>query len=170
MSVPGDLLAVQARVAAIAGEPLFAPARSAGAPPQRGSNVLDNTPFEALVRRESLAVGIDPSLVAAVAQTESGLDPAASSPAGAVGMMQLMPATARALGVADPYDPAANVRGGATYLRELLERFNGNIRLAVAAYNAGPGAVDRYGGVPPYVETQRYVTRVLDAYRARLVR
>ena len=170
MSVPADLLAVQARVAAIAGEPLSAPARSTGLPPPRGRNVLDDATFETLVRRESLAVGISPSLVAAVAQTESGRNPSATSAAGAAGMMQLMPATARALGVADPYDPAANVRGGATYLRDLLERFNGNVRLAVAAYNAGPGAVERYGGVPPYVETQHYVTRVLDAYRARLVR
>ncbi len=170
MSVVADVLAVQARVAAIAGEPLFAAARPTGTSLHNGRNVLGDATFEALVRREASAVGINPSLVAAVAQTESGRNSSATSATGAAGIMQLMPATARALGVADPYDPAANVRGGATYLRDLLERFNGNVRLAVAAYNAGPGAVERYGGVPPYVETQRYVTRVLDAYRARLVR
>ena len=85
------------------------------------------------------------------------LDPRATSRCGAEGIMQLMPATAQALGVADPYDPAANIRAGAFYLRELLGRFGGDVATAVAAYNAGPGAVERYGGVPPFAETQRYV-------------
>ena len=126
--------------------------------------------FERLVRREAAAAGVDPSLVAAVARTESGLAPRATSPAGAAGLMQLMPATAQALGVADPYDPVANVRGGAIYLKELLARFGGDVALAVAAYNAGPGAVERFGGVPPYTETRRYVARVLEAYRAEVAR
>jgi soluble lytic murein transglycosylase-like protein len=119
-----------------------------------------------MVRREAANAGVDPALVAAVARTESGLDPAARSPAGAVGLMQLMPATATVLGVADPYDPAANVRAGAAYLRELLGRFGGNVPAAVAAYNAGPGTVERYGGVPPFEETRRYVARVMATMRA----
>jgi soluble lytic murein transglycosylase-like protein len=119
----------------------------------------------ALVRRAALETGVDPALLAAVARTESHFDPLARSSAGAAGVMQLMPATAQALGVENPYDPAENVRGGARYLRELLDRF-GDVRRAVAAYNAGPGAVERYGGVPPYAETRRYVARVMDAYRA----
>lgn len=154
MSLAADLLAVQRRIDAIAG-----PAVPLGA-----------LEFERLVRREAAAAGVDPSLVAAVARTESGLDPRATSPAGAAGLMQLMPATAQALGVADPYDPVANVRGGAIYLKELLARFGGDVALAVAAYNAGPGAVERFGGVPPYTETRRYVARVLEAYRAEVAR
>jgi soluble lytic murein transglycosylase-like protein len=107
--------------------------------------------------------------VAAIATTESGGDPNARSAVGAQGLMQLMPATARSLGVADPFDPVQNVRAGATYLRTLIDRF-GNLRSAIAAYNAGPGAVARFGGVPPYAETRVYVERVLDAYRANLRR
>jgi len=154
VSLAADLLAVQRRIDAIAG-----PAVPLGA-----------LEFERLVRREAAAASVDPSLVAAVARTESGLDPRATSPAGAAGLMQLMPATAQALGVADPYDPVANVRGGAIYLKELLARFGGDVALAVAAYNAGPGAVERFGGVPPYTETRRYVARVLEAYRAEVAR
>ena len=166
MSVPADLLAVQARVAAIAGEPLSAPARSTGLPPPRGRNVLDDATFETLVRRESLAVGISPSLVAAVAQTESGRNPSATSAAGAAGMMQLMPATATRYGVANPYDPNQNVHGGARYLKFLINRFGQDVKLALAAYNAGEDAVDRSGGqIPPFAETQAYVPRVLKIYR-----
>ena len=101
---------------------------------------------------------------------ESGGNASATSGAGAAGLMQLMPATAQALGVTNPYDPAQNVRGGATYLRQLLDRFGGEVPTAVAAYNAGPGAVERFGGIPPYTETQTYVARVMDAYRAARLR
>jgi soluble lytic murein transglycosylase-like protein len=112
--------------------------------------------------------GLDPALVDAVVRAESGYDPSATSPAGAMGLMQLMPATARALGVADPYDPVQNVHGGVRYLRGLVDRF-GDVTLALAAYNAGPGAVARHGGVPPYPETRAYVERVLRAWqRARV--
>jgi soluble lytic murein transglycosylase-like protein len=100
--------------------------------------------------------GLDPDFLEAVARTESALDPAAVSPAGAVGVMQLMPATARRLGV-DPRDPAQNILGGARYLRAQLDRFDGRIDLALAAYNAGAGRVVQYGGVPPFRETQAYV-------------
>jgi len=102
---------------------------------------------------------LDPVLLRAVIHVESGGDPHARSAAGAVGLMQLMPGTARDLGVTDPLDPVQNVRGGAAYLRSLLDRF-GDPRLAVAAYNAGPGAVERAGGIPAIAETRTYVERV----------
>ena len=107
---------------------------------------------------------VDPKLVSAVAEVESGGDQNAVSPAGAVGVMQLMPDTAAGLGI-NPYDMKSNVEGGAKYLREMLDTFDGDVKKAVAAYNAGPDAVKAYGGVPPYAETQNYVTNVLDIYR-----
>ena len=107
---------------------------------------------------------VDPKLVSAVAEVESGGDQNAVSPAGAVGVMQLMPDTAAGLGI-NPYDMKSNVEGGAKYLREMLDTFDGDVKKAVAAYNAGPNAVKAYGGVPPYAETQNYVTSVLDIYR-----
>ena len=100
----------------------------------------------------------------AVAETESGGNQSAVSPAGAIGVMQLMPGTAAALGV-DPYDERQNIEGGAKYLHEMLDTFDGDVRKAVAAYNAGPQAVRNYNGVPPYRETQNYVSKVLDLYR-----
>jgi soluble lytic murein transglycosylase-like protein len=102
-----------------------------------------------------------PELLDTVARQESGYRPAAVSPAGAVGLMQLMPATARALGV-DPTDPVQSLNGAAAYLRSLLDRFDGRIDLALAAYNAGPAAVERYAGAPPYRETRAYVSANLD--------
>jgi soluble lytic murein transglycosylase-like protein len=117
--------------------------------------------FEPLVQEYSTRQAISPDLVRAVIQVESGFNPRARSPKGAMGLMQLMPDTARELGVADPYDPADNIRGGTLYLRRLLDRFDGDEELALAAYNAGPGAVDKYGRqVPPYRETREYVKKV----------
>ena len=107
---------------------------------------------------------VDPRLVSAVAEVESSGRQDAVSSAGAVGVMQLMPDTAASLGV-DPYDMTGNVEGGTKYLRELLDTFGGDVRKAVAAYNAGPNAVKAYGGVPPYAETQSYVSKVLDIYQ-----
>lgn len=117
-----------------------------------------------MVTRIARSHGLPPALVAAVVRVESGFNPRARSRAGAIGLMQLMPATAAALGVDDPLDPEQNVDGGCRYLKGLLEEFP--LELALAAYNAGPHAVRRYGGVPPYAETQRYVPRVLARRRS----
>ena len=106
------------------------------------------------------AYALDPKLVEAVAWRESRFRPEARSNKGAIGIMQLMPDTARDLGV-DPHDPVQNIRGGALYLRRMMSTFGGDVRLALAAYNAGPAAVRKHGGVPPYLETQAYVTSIL---------
>jgi soluble lytic murein transglycosylase-like protein len=107
---------------------------------------------------------VDPALVKAVINTESGWNPTAVSRKGAVGLMQLIPGTAQRFGVGNPYDPAQNIEGGTTYLKTLLDRYNGDLSKSLAAYNAGEGAVDKSGGVPWYPETQRYVQKVTDAY------
>jgi soluble lytic murein transglycosylase-like protein len=123
-------------------------------------------PFRAEFEAAARAYDLSPELLHAVARAESGYDPAAVSPAGAIGVMQLMPATARKLGV-DPRDPAQNIMGGAAYLRAQLDRFDGAVDLALAAYNAGPGAVVRHHGAPPFRETQAYVARNLDRLAAQ---
>lgn len=120
--------------------------------------------FANMVAEAARKYEVDPKLLSAVAEAESGGDQSAVSPAGAVGVMQLMPDTAASLGV-DPYDEKQNIEGGAKYLRQMLDSFGGDVRKAVAAYNAGPQAVHDYGGVPPYRETQSYVNRVLDLYQ-----
>jgi soluble lytic murein transglycosylase-like protein len=112
-----------------------------------------------LADRAAEKYGLPPQLVRSVMKAESGFAPEAVSPKGAIGLMQLMPATAATLG-ANPHDPAANVDAGARYLRELLEKYDGGLRHALAAYNAGPAAVEKYGGVPPYAETVDYIRRV----------
>jgi hypothetical protein len=115
----------------------------------------------------ALKYGLDTQLVAAVALVESSLDPDAISPKGAQGLMQLMPATASAYGVEDPFDALENLEAGIAHLKTLLDRYDGDLELALAGYNAGEGAVARYGGVPPFPETIRYVDRVMALARAR---
>ena len=136
---------------------------------QKQSKVLGNMPLadaklSSLIDSAARKYKVDPKLVAAVAEVESNGRQEAVSSVGAIGVMQLMPDTAAALGV-DPYDKQQNIEGGAKYLRQMLDTFGGDLKKAVAAYNAGPGAVKAYGGIPPYKETQNYVSKVLDIYR-----
>ena len=123
-------------------------------------------PFAQEIVDASAREGLDAKLVEAVIATESSFDATARSVKGAQGLMQLMPDTARRFGVADVWDPEQNIAGGTAYLRQLLDMFNGDLRLALAAYNAGEGAVERYGGVPPYQETRQYIDRVFSYYRS----
>jgi hypothetical protein len=122
-------------------------------------------PYDDIIVQEAKARRLDPLLVKSVIWVESCFDPRAVSRVGAHGLMQLMPATAAELGVTDRFDPAQNIRGGVTYLARMLERFDQRLDLALAAYNAGPGAVERHGGIPPFRETQNYVERVNSHYR-----
>jgi soluble lytic murein transglycosylase-like protein len=119
-----------------------------------------NTTYDGLIQEHSQLHGLRADLVRAVIQAESAFNPMARSLKGAMGLMQLMPATALAYGVANPYDPAQNIRAGVAYLKSLMERYKQNEELALAAYNAGPGAVQKYGTVPPYRETRDYVSRI----------
>ena len=120
--------------------------------------------LQPVIARHADTHQLDPRLVQAVIQVESGYNAQAVSRVGAMGLMQLMPGTARDLAVANAYDPDENVRGGTAYLRRMLDRFRGSLEMAVAAYNAGPEAVERYRGIPPYRETRDYVRRVLALY------
>ena len=133
------------------------------------SELPTDVPYGAEITAAAKKYGIDPALLAGLVKQESGFNPSAGSPAGARGLTQLMPATAAGLGVSNVLDPAQNLDGGAKYLRQQLDAFGGDVTRALAAYNAGPGAVQRYGGVPPYAETQNYVRAVqanAAAYRA----
>jgi soluble lytic murein transglycosylase-like protein len=117
--------------------------------------------YEALIDQAASRNGLDPAVLHGLIQQESGFDPSATSSAGASGLTQLMPGTASSMGVSNALDPAESVEGGARYLGQLMTQFGGNTEDALAAYNAGPGAVQQYGGVPPYAETQSYVSKVL---------
>jgi soluble lytic murein transglycosylase-like protein len=188
MDIMTDLAAVSQRIAEITGAPpvtapadavatgagsfasMVSAAMNQSAEPQpaaAGDGPATAAPaaIDQLVSANSSAWGVDPSLIKAIIANESGFNPQATSRTGAQGLMQLEPGTAAGLGVGNAYDPAQNVWGGTRYVRGLLDRFHGNVPLAVAAYNAGPGAVEKYGGIPPYAETQNYVQNVLDSYQ-----
>lgn len=119
-----------------------------------------SAPYEASISAHAERLGVAADLVRAVIQVESAFNPIAISNKGAMGLMQLMPATARDLGVHNPFDPDQNIRGGVTYLKQLLDRFGNNVELALAAYNAGAGNVEKYDGVPPFKETKNYVSKI----------
>jgi len=190
-TVFSNVYAVEARVAAIEGKlkafagPTEAPAKMPMIKPTRHSTVASGvqpffpkelayalernaegskpevaTDYDTLITQAASKNGVDPDLVKAVVKAESGFRSEAVSRTGAQGLMQLMPATAASLGVSDPFDPAQNIEAGTRYLKSQIDRF-GSTELALAAYNAGPGAVVKYGGVPPFNETKNYVSRVM---------
>ena len=193
MDIASEISSIQSRLSAITGEvdaPEFLQAQSAPVSPYAepiedpsagstfttmmsqalgrnsgfgGSTAMAPSELEPMINRSAAAYNVDPSLVKAVIANESGFNSNAVSPVGAQGLMQLMPETAASLGVTNSFDPAQNIAGGTRYLRGLFDRF-GDWRLAVAAYNAGPGAVSKYGGVPPYAETRSYVANVMGSY------
>lgn len=158
-TVPTSNLTFEQLLATYSGNPLGAfpcPSRI----PYTGSE----SEFASIIKEASAQYGVDEDLIKAVIRQESGFNPNAKSYCGAMGMMQLMPETAEELGVENPWDPRDNIMGGVKYLKSLLDRFGGNITKALAGYNAGPGAVEKYGGVPPYSETQNYVSSILSMY------
>lgn len=126
----------------------------------------DPKDFDGMIADAAKTQGVDESLIRAVIRQESAFNPKATSGCGAKGMMQLMDDTAKELGVSNSYDPHQNIMGGAKYLKQLLTRFDGNMTKAIAGYNAGPGAVEKYGGLPPFGETQDYVTKVMGYYQS----
>jgi soluble lytic murein transglycosylase-like protein len=166
-----------ATVAAVTGEAAptaFAAAlKAAGAstaalPVAQAGGAGSSSAYDPMIEQAALRNGLDPALLYGLIQQESGFNPDAQSSAGASGLTQLMPATAASLGVTDPLDPEQSIEGGARYLSRLMGEFAGNTSEALAAYNAGPAAVSRYGGVPPYGETESYVSKVLgyaESYR-----
>ena len=133
--------------------------------PQPRPAAVPRSEIDGFIETHARRQQLDPELVRAVIQVESAFQPWAESHKGAMGLMQLMPETARVLSVEDPWDPNENLRGGTIYLRHLLDRFGGQLELALAGYNAGPENVDRYGGIPPFDETIAYVEKVLRVYR-----
>jgi len=128
---------------------------------------VEDADYHSIVHEKATQYDLDPSLIKAVIKTESNWNSRAVSPKGAMGLMQLMPTTARDLNVNNPYDPEENIEGGTKYLKYLLERFNGDLTLALAAYNAGPNKVEKYGYVPPIPETKQYVKKVISLYNGK---
>ena len=126
----------------------------------------ENAPFHGLIAQAAEEHGISESIIRAIIKAESNFDPYAISKKGAMGLMQIMPGNFKALQIRDPFDPEQNIRGGARYFAELMRRFEGNLRLALAAYNAGPEAVEQYDRIPPFKETMNYVRRVMKYYNS----
>jgi soluble lytic murein transglycosylase-like protein len=157
-ATPAPAPAAAAPASSFAGALAAAQTSPSGAPV---SGTGSTSAFDAQINAAAAGNGIDPALLKGLVSQESGFNPNARSGAGALGLTQLMPGTAASLGVTNPLDPAQSLQGGAKYLREQLDRFGGDEQLALAAYNAGPGAVQKYGGVPPYAETQNYVNSVM---------
>lgn len=169
-AVPGAAMAEEIRVTRDSAGIRLSNDPKASAPisrPVAPRGASGGVPFGGLIDHYSRHHGLDPELVRAVIQVESAFDPLARSRRGAMGLMQLMPDTARELEVGDVWDPEENIRGGTTYLRRMLDRFEGKLELALAGYNAGPSVVEKYGRVPPYRETVQYVDKVLGLYRGR---
>ncbi|WP_397537294.1 lytic transglycosylase domain-containing protein [Rummeliibacillus pycnus] len=134
---------------------------------QAGStSVSSNTNYDAFIKKASQTFGIPEKMIKSVIKQESGFKNNATSSAGAGGLMQLMPGTAKYLGVSNVYDAEQNIMGGTKYLKQLYDKFGGNYQLMLAAYNAGPGAVTKYGGIPPYKETTNYVNNIMNTYKA----
>jgi soluble lytic murein transglycosylase len=147
------------------GDPRYKRIRMADPPLHQRYPAPRHGAFDELIHEAAIAYSVPPALVKAVIAAESAFNPRAVSRKGAQGLMQLMPQTAATLGVRDPLEPTQNVRGGTNYLRAMIDRY-GDLSRALAAYNAGPTAVDHYGGIPPYRETRAYVERVLTYYRS----
>lgn len=137
--------------------------------PRNAGTHVSSSEFHTIINEKASMYDLDPSLIKAVITTESNWNKRAISPKGAMGLMQLMPATAMEMNVRNPYDPEENIEGGTKYLRYLLERFNGDLTLALAAYNAGPKTVERFGYIPPITETKQYVNKVLSLYNGKTV-
>lgn len=131
----------------------------------RLGNITDRVKINKLIDEYSQKYGLDSDFVKAVVKQESGFNEKATSKCGAMGLMQLMPGTAKALNVNDPYNARDNIEGGVKYLKGLMDRFDGDMKLALAAYNAGPNAVKKYNGIPPYNETQNYVKNIMSMYQ-----
>lgn len=171
VSLPGaSSFAATLQAASSAGAPSAYSASASGAYPATPASEESGSTgqYDALVNQAAARYNVDPAVLHGLIQQESGFDPNSTSSAGAEGLTQLMPSTASSLGVANPLNPAESIEGGARYLSQMMSRFGGNVSDALAAYNAGPGAVERYGGTPPYAETQSYVAKVLayaEAYR-----
>jgi soluble lytic murein transglycosylase-like protein len=145
--------------------PAISPAAAPAA--DSGRTAMDRADLHELVQAISREHGVDPKLVDALVRVESAYDPNAVSRRGAMGLMQLMPATAERLEVDDPFDPEKNIRGGVKEFSRLIDQYSGNLQFALAAYNAGEGAVARYRGVPPFAETRNYVSKILTIYTGR---
>ncbi|HEV3072195.1 MAG TPA: lytic transglycosylase domain-containing protein [Solirubrobacteraceae bacterium] len=168
-SLPGAAIPPGAATPPAAATPLAVAVPSTGSASSVGSS--GSTPYDGAIAQAAARYNLDPAVLHGLIQQESGFDPNSRSSAGALGLTQLMPGTASSLGVSNPLDPVQSIEGGARYLSQMMSQFGGNTEEALAAYNAGPGAVQRYGGVPPYAETQDYVHKVLgyaNAYRQSL--